>query len=1037
MMKKYILWLSAALIGCSATACVNSAQNAKETKNEKKADACASVAPQSGENLFANADATRHAVVAEYKQLNAKPVSKEQKKYNDLFNGKVWEVRKNAQKDLAAAEKGFRALFADQKASPENRYGILPVIVELYYRAGDYKKTVQLADEFLAIKEPAFRSSPSRVRLATWKLNALDRLRMYEKLSGAYMDVLAMNISEQDAFKNKLSMINSYFRASLPHIAEPYIWSMLNDPSLDQKQKIAAAATLVSAARYGNDLAKMNAALAAYRKFQPDNNEYAKMRLSNGGYYKYTIRNYPMALNMRKEIMEDKSLSTDVRVMAYCAISDDHVMFVHSSMDKNLVIEYAEKYVLPLKDLTPEQHYRIRELMFRAYRNYLRDDAKAEEMMRKVLAVKDNPQFVKVQASIRLAEILAAKKKYAEAEKYLNEALALPKLHPNDVENLCKTKAKLLSWQERCDDAVAFLRSKIDPKNQDTVRRILPIIADTYKYFLRFDDIIKIYAEFGNPIGAVNAAGNAVEKRYPDKAKAIARQVIVNEKMPRTDRIEAATFFLDTDAESKAFQKKYPDLFDACAACGRTGRRLNDAIFGGEYGVIFYILGLYEKANVNINYNVRLVQMQALASKQRFAEVGALAEKIAAFKTKDPIKDSLIFSGRMLKNAPKMKAGDYAAFCKNYAYPAGITQKEKSKMLTAAANLANVARLYDASREIYNVYQSMFVPEPKKTYEVSFSDKPILGLSDFLAIQKNIKPQLMNRKYGGNMDFLVTDVSTGDRGSAITSANDKAKYKPVEMRMVCDEYGIHMLFTVFDPESAKIATGLMGAGSFEMYLAPGENQPYLCFLPNLENGSCGIWNSSYNTRQWRQTKESEISFFRTQHQFTQDGYLFYMFISWKKFYDKLPEKKGDCWDFENIFWSRFGGYGWNGTKSIHGRSTWGKLDFSISDAQLRKIKRHIIVDASKAYKLEQTTTYRCHGAVDLWKNDDLLGDPAFFKAKVAPITDKLDADLKCVVPNMDDAMVDRLYREAVPGWYEIRLIIADLRRQYLEEEFSK
>lgn len=138
-------------------------------------------------------------------------------------------------------------------------------------------------------------------------------------------------------------------------------------------------------------------------------------------------------------------------------------------------------------------------------------------------------------------------------------------------------------------------------------------------------------------------------------------------------------------------------------------------------------------------------------------------------------------------------------------------------------------------------------------------------------------------------------------------------------------------------------------------------------------------------------------------------------------------------DYENIHWSRFGGHSWNGIKTIHGRSSWGKLAFEISGDQMRRIKRNLIAKARKAYLQEKRTTHTYHGEVDRWAKDRYAGDPDFYKAKVAPLIRQLDSYLPLVTVGMDDATVDKLFHEAVPGWFEIRFKISELRKDYLEE----
>ena len=100
---------------------------------------------------------------------------------------------------------------------------------------------------------------------------------------------------------------------------------------------------------------------------------------------------------------------------------------------------------------------------------------------------------------------------------------------------------------------------------------------------------------------------------------------------------------------------------------------------------------------------------------------------------------------------------------------------------------------------------------------------------------------------------------------------------------------------------------------------------------------------------------------------------------------------------------------------------------------MRRIKRNLIAKARKAYLQEKRTTHTYHGEVDRWAKDLYAGDPDFYKAKVAPLIRQLDSYLPLVTVEMDDATVDKLFHEAVPGWFEIRFKISDLRKDYLEE----
>ena len=177
------------------------------------------------------------------------------------------------------------------------------------------------------------------------------------------------------------------------------------------------------------------------------------------------------------------------------------------------------------------------------------------------------------------------------------------------------------------------------------------------------------------------------------------------------------------------------------------------------------------------------------------------------------------------------------------------------------------------------------------------------------------------------MEFLITDVSTGDRGSGIGSDAGAAKRRPTTFSAICDPFGLHLRFEAYFDNAADIAAQLVAAGSYEGYLAPGANQPYLCFLINMQTGKLQLWNTTYDNPHHTRITLQNTSLWRHEHRPRPDGFTTHLFLSWDAYADKLPEAT-DIWDFETAQWGQ-GSYSWNGLKSIHGRSSWGELTFEI------------------------------------------------------------------------------------------------------------
>ena len=64
-------------------------------------------------------------------------------------------------------------------------------------------------------------------------------------------------------------------------------------------------------------------------------------------------------------------------------------------------------------------------------------------------------------------------------------------------------------------------------------------------------------------------------------------------------------------------------------------------------------------------------------------------------------------------------------------------------------------------------------------------------------------------------------------------------------------------------------------------------------------------------------------------------------------------------------------------------------------------------------------------------------DPAFYETCLKPLVERLDAAAKDAEGEPDDATVDRLFRDAVPQWYDFRYFASELRTKYLAEHFVR
>jgi hypothetical protein len=166
--------------------------------------------------------------------------------------------------------------------------------------------------------------------------------------------------------------------------------------------------------------------------------------------------------------------------------------------------------------------------------------------------------------------------------------------------------------------------------------------------------------------------------------------------------------------------------------------------------------------------------------------------------------------------------------------------------------------------------------------------------------------------------------------------------------------------------------------------------------------------------------------------FRNDRFLSYLFLSWEAWPERAP-KNGSIWDFENIYWNRTGSFCWNGTETIHGRSTWGELEFSLTDEQRAEILKILLARAYASFKTEKVCRGSINGEIPRW-NDSEIGDIEFYKAEVEPLVKELTELGKRLTKDMDAKAVIELAEEALPRWHNIAFEIQRRRARWLERK---
>ena len=365
----------------------------------------------------------------------------------------------------------------------------------------------------------------------------------------------------------------------------------------------------------------------------------------------------------------------------------------------------------------------------------------------------------------------------------------------------------------------------------------------------------------------------------------------------------------------------------------------------------------------------------------------------------------------------------------------GLDANDRKKDFGHAATVAVLLRDEPRARAAARFVRTFLDPtQEKRVYTVRYSTRQVTGAGDWDGLSVVPEESDYSRKFGTKeLAFMLTDVATGDRGSA-AEAGEKSRKYPTTLRAVADDWGLHFAFTFYDKRARQFESGELGAGSFENYIAPGENTPYLCFLNRvLKNPVLNVMNTSYDMPGHRYVDFDDPNQVRCDTLYLDDRIVVYTAFSWDVFADHIPVD-GAEWDFESIYWGP-SPCAWNGTKTIHGRSTWGKLRFELGEAARTRILRQQLYEAVVAYGQEKTAKgpkgFRGAqgGILDFWK-DETYGDPEFYANVLKPRIDELDAVAARVKVAMTDEEVREIGERYFRHFRDLRLTVARLRAEY-------
>ncbi len=676
-------------------------------------------------------------------------------------------------------------------------------------------------------------------------------------------------------------------------------------------------------------------------------------------------------------------------------------------------------------------------------------DARAQAEI--ILANTNAPAASRVAANASLAQTEIEAGDYAAAERRLRQSLGFPGLNTTLVAQVLESVGRLYLLQEQEDKALPIYRESYRFfQTPDMTNRVIRLCAGALTEALRFEEAASLWLGQGDRLAAAAVLASQFSP-FGERARELRLQVIEDAKGPREARADAYQSFLTHDPRDVPVAVKHHELFiqsNTNRAISTFVNRITQsgsgtAYFGDFEGTLRYLGWLKPLVTPNLDFRTTLCGINAYAALGRLDEAAALAREAqvyVGFTPQETYQMKVTVAALGLRD-PRAEASAVktslaraeAAAAKELA----LSPAQRAKTLASVGATVLQANLENSARAVADLREGLFVPQPRKRYTVTFSERPITGIDTWDSVAPKTDRQLLDRTYGGNMEFLATDVATGNRGEGIGAGagGGAARRKPTELSFICDVNGLHFRFDAYDDRAAEVKAKLLGAGSYEGYIAPGENQPYLCFLVDLQSGKVGLYNTTYDNMHHRRVPVEETTLWRGEHRFRDDGYTTYLFLSWEAYAEKIPEP-GTVWDFENAHWGREGSTTWNGLESIHGRSTWGAIVFDIPAAGRAAIKRQLVFNALARYKAEKRTSHHHEGVLDHWL-DAAVGDPAFYAARIKPLVDRLDACVPLVKAGMTDAEVDKVYNEALFGWNNLRHLVAEERRKYLAAELAK
>ena len=689
--------------------------------------------------------------------------------------------------------------------------------------------------------------------------------------------------------------------------------------------------------------------------------------------------------------------------------------------------------------------------------DYASGKAEAES----ILSDSDMPLLLKIRAASYLAiGCIDKSDDYASADKLYTGLMAANagRIGPNELAALVDARANLFVIRGDQDGALSLVESE---------RRKYPSDGAIGKKVMepRFDNCVsKIYAAFLDFRGELGYFEKRGDKRrvfsllcskVSDAARAdkLAHELVAEAKTPgeargawlwlwsRDPEFCDANLAKVLDGSDDARKALRAELFYTVSRGGSIYGPKSSAYFM-DHATTVRTWRLYSRLGDELGEKPAFLMAQyaaiayaALGERANAAAAARAGLEDAAIKPEEKYELEMIARLMEMKGDEKSVAASLAKADAELGN--GLDADKRRKHFERAISLAVLSEDDALAHGAKDYYRSKYdVILPQKVYTVKFSDREIGGVGDWDNLPFKPEESPFDRKFGTKLlSFMLTDVATGDRGNA-TQGGEKSREFPVTLQVVADSWGLHIVYAFYDGRARRFESGELDAGSYECYIAPGENQPYSCFLcyPKKDKPMF-VMSTTYDSPGHRRLRPQDHGRVRSDVKFTDDAVYCYSAFSWDAFADHVPVD-GAEWDFESVFWGPTP-CAWNGEKGIHARSSWGKLRFELGEAARVKILRTQLYKAANFYRSEKKPggtegNYAQEGCFEHW-SDPVLGDVEFYGAVLKPLVAELDAAADRVKFSMTDAEVKEIAENYLSRFRDIRFEVSRLRARWLAE----